>query len=96
MAIPDLKRYPWNLNMIKNVEETVVLTDSKRVFFLWVSPLFLTSREIANENEQFKETITYIYLIHAWSDKVFKGSGKSGIAIFAWGLLEKLKFKISN
>ena len=29
MAMPDLQRYPWNLNMIKNVRVTVFVQTQK-------------------------------------------------------------------
>ena len=64
MAIymPDLQWYPWNLNLIKNVEDTVVFL----CLILIVSPLFLISkkwdfcRETVNENKQFKITKLWI------------------------------------
>ena len=45
IAMPNLQRCPWNLNMIKTVEDNVVfLTQS---LFLLISPLFLISMNSA-------------------------------------------------
>ena len=77
------KRYPKNLNLIKNVE--------CKVAFFWLEKYSLllickkcTShfcRETEHGNEHFKETNTHGNLIHTWSDKGFMGYGyKSAIS----------------
>ena len=33
MAMPDLQRYPWNLDLIKNEEENIVFSHSKSDYF---------------------------------------------------------------
>ena len=58
------------------MEDTFVFSESKCVFFLWVSLLILINKEYASyfrretayENKQFKRTKT-LNLIHTWSDK---------------------------
>ena len=90
MAMPDLQRYPWNFNMIKNVEDIVVY--DKGGFFLWVSPLLLINkkfaslfcRETASENKQFKETQTLISNSNLIRQSFQGYLCKSDIAIFAW------------
>ena len=47
MAMPDLQRYPLNLNLIKNVEETVIFLTRK--MFVSVSfSLLLKNKECAS------------------------------------------------
>ena len=79
MAMPDLQRYPWNFNMIKNVEDIVVY--DKGGFFLWVSPLLLINKKFASlfaEKPQVKinslKKHKHWYLIQTWTDKAFKGT----------------------
>ena len=86
MATPDLQRYPRNFRLFKSI-----LFWLEKCLFLKVSSLLLIDkkfasqfrRETAIENEQFKETKTWIsnsYLIR----QSFKGyCCKTGIAIFA-------------
>ena len=88
MAMPDFQLNPWNLNLIKDVEDIVVFLTRKSVYFCE----FLFSKkcashvrtDTANENKQFKETKTLIsnsYLIR----KGFQGYHcKSDIVICAW------------
>ena len=87
-ALSDLQWYPWNLHIIKNVEENVVLltrdvfTDSRRVywletcFFLWISLLHLISKKWEKprlNNKPFKERNKNIGILHSWSVKAFNG-----------------------
>jgi len=59
---------PWNFNLIKNMENTVVLFTQK----VFISPSLLISkkcasnfrRETANKNKQFKETKTLIFKLY--------------------------------
>ena len=67
MAIPDLQRYPWNLNPIKTVEDNVGFLTQK-LLILIISPFFLISqkseinfcREPIKENKQLSKTKTWI------------------------------------
>ena len=74
MAILNLQRYTWTLNLIKNV----VFLTWKSVLFLRVSPISIASyiQEMRKSLLQRtrKETNKNWYLIHAWSDKAFKGN----------------------
>ena len=66
LTMPDSQRYPWNLNLIKNVEDTVFFRTQK--VFIFVS-FFIASfkkkcaryfrRKTSKENKQFKETKTW-------------------------------------
>ena len=58
---------PWNVNLIKNVEDIVVFLTGK-VFFLWVSPLLSMIKKCANERK------TLISNSHTCSDEGFKGT----------------------
>ena len=62
--------YPWNHNLSKKVENNVFFSDSKYLF-LRISLVLLISkkcasyscREPANEKKQFKDNITFKYII---------------------------------
>ncbi len=60
MAMPQLKRYPWNLNLIKNVLISVNFSNTINV----------STKQQTKINSL---TIT-IYIIHTYSDKAFKGT----------------------
>ena len=75
--MPDLQQYPWNQIWSIGINRRF----TEKCLFKWVSPLFLIitkceshfHREIANKNNQFKETKTLIsnlYLIR----QSFKGT----------------------
>ena len=66
MEMPDLQRYNLNLNLIKNVEDTVVFMSLKVSFSIVSYKQEMRMRESANENKQFTETktlISYSYFI---------------------------------
>ena len=72
--MPDLQRYPWNLNLIESVEDNVVFL--KSVYFCEFLDLNKKCAshfcwETANENKHFKKHKNR-NLIHTWSDKAFK------------------------
>ena len=83
MAMPDSRRYPWNLYVINNVEDILF-------FKFKIIPIFSCTK---NEQLLFKkpqlkiisfQNYKHWYLIHTWSEKAFKGTVVSpGIAIFA-------------
>ena len=87
MATPDLQRYPWNLDLIKNVGDNVVLLNWT---FLWPFSIILIRKKYASHFgrettiviKQFKETKILLcnsYLIR----KIFQWyKCESGIAIF--------------
>ena len=57
LAMPDSQRYPWNLELIQNVEDTVIFLILEKC----VSPsLLLRSKTTTIENRLFKETKTLI------------------------------------
>ena len=63
MEIPDLQLYSWNLNLIKNVEDFVVLLTSK--VFIYTS--FSKAAQVAlSEKPQMKKgkKQKHWYLIH--------------------------------
>ena len=82
MATPDLQWYFSNLNMIKNVEETVVFP-TRKVFVS--SPWFLIIKKCTIHNKQFEETKTF----QTWSDKAIKGS------VINWTLASSLEFTLT-
>ena len=77
--MPDLQRYPWILNLIKNVEDNVVFPTQSVPFceFSITSYNQEMSKQLLhrnqNENEQFNKT-KHTCFTHAWSDKAFKGT----------------------
>ena len=76
---PDLQRYHWNLNLIKNVE------DVEKCLFLFLHCFLKTKdfrRETSTEYEQFKETKTLIYFYLIMGKDIARC--KSSIIIFAW------------
>ena len=90
-AIPELQQYPWNLNLIKNVEDTIVFLTRKVFTSESFSIAFYKQemrghfrRETANENDDFKETKTLISNSHLIWQRFQGYRGKSDIAIFAW------------
>ena len=90
-AIPELQQYPWNLNLIKNVEDTIVFLIRKVFIYESFSMAFYKQemrghfrRETANENDHFKETKTLISNSHLIRQRLQGYRGKSDIAIFAW------------
>ena len=86
MAMPDLQRHPWNFGLIKSI-----LFWLEKCLFLKVSSLLLIDkkfasqfrRETAIENEQFKETKTWISNSYLIRQSFYGYSCKTGIAIFA-------------
>ena len=96
MAMSESQRCLWNLNLIKNVENTVGL-------FPWVSPLLLKIKkckshfcfETANENKQFKETKRSKSNSNLIRQRFQGYCCKSGIVIFArrvaWNYAYRLK-----
>ena len=62
MTMSDLQQYPWNHNLIKNVEDIVVFLTGKVFisvsFFIasYMQEIRHLSKEPGNEIEQFKET----------------------------------------
>ena len=90
-AIPELQQYPWNLNLIKNVEDTIVFLTRKVFTSESFSIAFYKQemrghfrRETANEKDDFKETKTLISNSHLIWQRFQGYRGKSDIAIFAW------------
>ena len=64
MEMPDLQRYPWNLTLIKNVEDTIVFLTWKVFISVSFSSAFCKQemrnhlrRETTNENEKNKKTL---------------------------------------
>ena len=75
IAMPDLQRYPWSLNLIKILENNGFYFDSIRVKSLWISALFSLVR---NTQVTFTQTVLYkhkhwylIYISYYRSDKAF-------------------------
>ena len=88
IASPDLKRCPWNLNLIKNVKDTVVYLTQKVLNLYNISPLFLLNNKCASCLET-----TNSYLIK----QSFHGYRcKSGIAIFTWRVTWINAFSLFN
>ena len=68
MAKPDLQRYSWNLFLINNIEEFVVLK-KRNEQAPFVKKLKLKIMSFQNYEN--------LYLIHAWSDKTYKVVNRS-------------------
>ena len=68
MAITDLQWYPWNLNLLKNVENTVVFFNSKRDKRRNAQDIF-TNKPQMNINSLKKQKHGY-----SWSDKALMGT----------------------
>ena len=67
--MPDLQRYPWNLNLIKTWKITFIFVN----FFIKHEMRELLAQKTTHENKPVKET-KHRYLIYALSDKDFTGS----------------------
>ena len=78
-AMPNLQRYPWNLNLTKNLEDSVRFFCARNVFISASFSIGSCKQALRklhsqrNENKQFKQK-KHWYLIHAWSDKAFKAT----------------------
>ena len=78
ITMSDWQRYPWNLILIKIVNDIIVfLTREVSVNFCkLVSPVLKNNN--AQRNRKWKRNslkkLKHWYLIHTWSDKVFKGT----------------------
>ena len=76
MAMSDLQRYPWNLNLIKNMKDNGVFL-TRKVFIYVMFSIASHNREMCDsflqrihkwkKNSLFKQK--HRYLIHTWSDK---------------------------
>ena len=76
MEITDLRQQPWNLNLIKNVEDFSDFSDSKSVKSLSFSTLLLINKKYTSQFRRNKN------IVHTSSDNWFKWPRcKSGIAI---------------
>ena len=76
-----LQRYPWNLYIIKYVEETLIFLTLKSVYFCEFLRYFFWTRNVEvtfTEEPQIKinslkKQKNWI-LIHTWTEKAFKGT----------------------
>ena len=81
MVMHNLQHYPWNLNLIKNVENIVVFL-TKKCLFLRISPLLLISKKCTSHLSQREPQMKisrlkkqkHWYLIGTWLDRAFKGT----------------------
>ena len=79
MAMPNLQWYPWNLNLIKNVEATSFFW-LKKCLFLWVFPLLQNNQK----NRIWKKSHTLISDSYLNRQSFQEHRFKSCFAIFAW------------
>ena len=74
--LSDLKRYPWNFNLIKNVEDVVVfLTYKVFITFPLINkkyPIVIFFSEKPQIQLNSLKILKHLYLIHTLSNKAFK------------------------
>ena len=75
--MPDLQRFPWNFNLIKNLEAIVVYL-TRKLFIIsvnfFIACLKTSNAQVTFTENQFKETKKVKSNSHTWSDKAFKGT----------------------
>ena len=87
MTTFDLQRYPWNLYLMKNVEDNVVFPTRKVFISVRLINKECTShicRETANDNIHFVEAKAFISNSFLTIQSYKRNHCKSDIAIFAW------------
>ena len=81
MTMPDFQWYPWNLNLIKNLEDNIVFFTQK----VFNSENFSISsykqemrKSVLQRNRKTKinclKKLKHAYQIHTWSDIAFNGT----------------------
>ena len=83
MTMSVLQEYPWNLNLIENVKDTVVFLTRKLFFFLRVSSLLRSYKQemhksLSQRNRKWSinrlKEQKHWFIIHTWSDNAFNGT----------------------